>query len=260
MWVTAQPSIAAPKRIALVIGNGAYENLPHLRNTPKDAAFLSDALRKADFEVTTLVNSDLRTMRRAFLSFARAIQGDVGATFIFYAGHGLQVDGENYLMPIDANVSREDEVPLEGINANDFLRVLDGSSSTVNIVVLDACRNNPFPASIRSLSSGLAPVLAPRGTFIAYSTAPGAVAYDGGNDNSYFSAALGKYIVEPGLEIAQVFRRVRQSVIEETGDRQTPWESSSIVGEFFFIPAPLPTPQPPSPYLAAAERWKELSF
>ena len=145
-WV----SDAAAKRIALVVGNAAYQNLSPLRNTSNDAAAMAASLRQVGFEVTTLVDADLRSMKRAFLEFGRAMRGEVEATFIFYAGHGVQVGGENFLMPVDANVRSEDEVALEGINANDFLQVLNGSRGSVNIVVLDACRNNPFqPVSAR---------------------------------------------------------------------------------------------------------------
>lgn len=257
-WV----SHATAKRIALVVGNASYQHLPALRNTTNDADAIARSLEYANFEVTKLINADLISMKRAFLAFGRAMREDVDATFIFYAGHGVQVSGENYLMPVDANVSYEDEVAIEGINANDFLRVLNGSRGAVNIVVLDACRNNPFPTSLRGAAAGLAPVLAPRGTLIAYSTAPGSVAWDGGGENSDFTAALAETMRLPGLEIAQVFRKVRGRVLERTEGKQTPWESSSIIGEFFFISqaakAISPVEVEVSPYLAAATRWKEL--
>ncbi len=253
---------ASAKRIALVVGNGSYQHLPALRNTANDANAIARSLEYANFEVTKLIDADLISMKRAFLAFGRAMREDVEATFIFYAGHGVQVSGENYLMPVDANVSFEDEVAIEGVNANDFLRVLNGSRGAVNIVVLDACRNNPFPSSIRSAVAGLAPVLAPRGTLIAYSTAPGSVAWDGGGEHSDFTAALAETMRMPGLEIAQVFRKVRGRVLERTDGKQTPWESSSIIGEFYFVPpaatAIAPAEAGVSPYLAAATRWKEL--
>ena len=253
---------ASAKRIALVVGNGSYQHLPALRNTANDANAIARSLEYANFEVTKLIDADLISMKRAFLAFGRAMREDVEATFIFYAGHGVQVSGENYLMPVDANVSFEDEVAIEGVNANDFLRVLNGSRGAVNIVVLDACRNNPFPSSIRSATAGLAPVLAPRGTLIAYSTAPGSVAWDGGGEHSDFTAALAETMRMPGLEIAQVFRKVRGRVLERTDGKQTPWESSSIIGEFYFVPpaatAIAPAEAGVSPYLAAATRWKEL--
>ena len=259
-WLGLTPDAAA-KRIALVVGNAAYQNLSPLRNTSNDAAAMAASLRQVGFEVTTLLDADLRSMKRAFLEFGRAMRGEVEATFIFYAGHGVQVGGENFLMPVDANVRSEDEVALEGINANDFLQVLNGSRGSVNIVVLDACRNNPFPAGFRSTAAGLAPVLAPRGTFIGYSTAPGAVASDGAGSNSDYTAALAETIRLPGLEIAQVFRKVRERVLKVTGDQQTPWESSSIIGEFYFTPptmAASPTDAAMAPYLEAAAQWKEL--
>lgn len=257
-WV----SHASAKRIALVVGNASYQHLPALRNTTNDANAIARSLEYANFEVTKLLDADLISMKQAFLAFGRAMRGDVEATFIFYAGHGVQVDGENYLMPVDANVSYEDEVAIEGINANDFLRVLNGSRGAVNIVVLDACRNNPFPTSLRTAAAGLATVLAPRGTLIAYSTAPGSVASDGGGENSDYTAALAETMLMPGLEIAQVFRKVRGRVLEGTDGKQTPWESSSIIGEFYFIPQPAiaspPVEAAVSPYLEAATRWKEL--
>lgn len=244
------------KRIALVIGNANYQHFARLKNTGNDAELMSLALREVGFEVTMTIDADQRTLKRAFLEFSRAIRTDVEATFIFYAGHGVQVDGENYLMPVDANVTSEDEVPLEGINANDFLQVLRGSTGQVNVVVLDACRNNPFPSAVRSLNQGLAPVLAPRGTFIAYSTAPGTVAYDGASQNSEFAIALADAMRVPGLEISQVFRRVRQRVLDATLNEQTPWDSSSIVGDFYFKPAPQPSAaEPANLELQAAKQW-----
>ena len=233
---------AEARRIALVIGNSSYQHFSPLNNARNDAKLLSTSLTEVGFDVVTLIDGDQRSMKKAFLEFSRQVRTDVDATFVFYAGHGVQVDGENYLMPVEANAVSEDEVPIEGVNANDFLQVLKASKGLVNIVVLDACRDNPFPSGTRSLARGLAPVLAPTGTFIAYSTAPGAVAYDGGGQNSVFARALSDAMTEPGLEIGQVFRRVRQRVLEATNNKQTPWDSSSIVGDFYFRrPSPNPT-------------------
>jgi len=178
-------------------------------------------------------------MKRAMLSFGRSLRKNATTGLFYYAGHGVQVRGKNYLIPVNASISAEDEIDLEGIDVNDFLRVMNDSKSRVNIVVLDACRNNPFARSFRSSGGGgLAPVQAPKGTFIAYATAPGQVALDGENsENSPYTEALSRAISEPGLSLETVFKRTRSKVLEVTGEQQVPWETSSITGEFYFKPA-----------------------
>ncbi len=224
----------AGKRVALVIGNSAYENTASLKNPVNDANLMATSLEDAGFEVTKILDADFRTIKKAMLSFGRDLRDNPEAGLFYYAGHGVQVRGENYLIPVNARISDEDEVDLEAININSFLRVMNSSSSSINIVVLDACRNNPFARSFRSVSRGLAPVDAPKGTYIAYATAPGDVAADSRGRNSSYSTALAKAIKTRGLTIEQVFKQARRAVLEATSSRQVPWETSSITGNFYF--------------------------
>lgn len=224
-------------RIALVVGIGGYVNAPPLPNPPNDAALMADTLEAAGFEVTRLIDPDLDGLKRAMIEFGRKLRGgETEAGLFFYAGHGIQVKGENYLIPADASLESEDEIDLQAVNVNDFLSVMESSRSKVNIVILDACRDNPFASSSRGGPRGLAPVDAPKGTYIAYSTSPGSVALDGSGSNSPYTKALASAMLEPGLPIERVFKNARSQVLEATADRQLPWETSSITGEFFFVP------------------------
>jgi tetratricopeptide (TPR) repeat protein len=234
---TALP--ADERRVALVIGNSAYTNTTALPNPQNDARLIASSLRKVGFDVNLVIDAGQSEMKRAMLEFGRALRNDATTGLFYYAGHGVQVRGRNYLIPVNASITAEDEIDLEGIDVNDFLRVMNDSKSRVNIVVLDACRNNPFARAFRSAGSGgLAPVQAPRGTFIAYATAPGQVALDGENkDNSPYTEALSRAIAEPGLSLERVFKRTRAEVLKVTGEQQVPWETSSITGDFYFRPA-----------------------
>ena len=176
-WACLSAAASAGQRVALVVGNSDYANAPSLSNPKNDAALMRDTLAEAGFDVTTIIDADQRSLKQALLEFGRALRGDdVEAGLFYYAGHGVQVAGENYLVPVNAAITSEDEIELEAINVNSFLRVMNSSDARVNIVILDACRDNPFKAASRSMSRGLAPVDAPKGTYIAYATAPGAVA------------------------------------------------------------------------------------
>jgi len=243
-------SAHALSRVALVIGNSNYENIQSLANPENDARLMAETLKEAGFEVRELIDGDYREMKKELLEFGRVLRNtEVEVGLIYYAGHGVQVRGENYLIPVNATLADEDEVDLEGINVNDFLRVMNSSNSPVNIVVLDACRNNPFKGSFRSATRGLAPVDAPMGTLIAYATSPGQVALDGAADNSPYTAALSRAIVDSaGAPIESVFKQARRDVLLETGDKQVPWEVSSITGDFYFYPeadeAPASAPSP----------------
>lgn len=243
----ATPAFAG-QRIALVIGNSAYRNAPQLENPRNDAELMAGTLELAGFSVTRLIDADYRSLKRALVEFGRSLRGpDIEAGLFYYAGHGVQVRGENYLIPVNAAITSEDEVDLEAINVNDFLRVMNSSDAAVNIVILDACRDNPFKGSSRSMGRGLAPIDAPKGTYIAYATAPGEVALDGANGNSPYTRALTRAIAEPGLPIERVFKKARVAVLEETGQKQVPWEVSSITGEFFFRDANRPAAGQPAP-------------
>ncbi|MCO6184647.1 caspase family protein [Rhizobium sp. L1K21] len=226
----------AAARIALVVGNSDYKNTSQLTNPKNDAALMAGTLEQSGFAVTKLIDADYRTMKKALLDFGRQMRDEeTEASLFYYAGHGVQIKGENYLVPVDATITSEDEVDLETINVNSFLQVMNSSQSRINIVILDACRNNPFARSFRAVSRGLAPVQAPKGTWIAYATAPGDVASDGSGGNSPYTLSLTQAINEgAGEPIETVFKRARQRVLQLTEEEQVPWETSSITGDFYF--------------------------
>ncbi len=226
---------AAAKRVALVIGNSNYEHVNDLANPANDASLIEKALTETGFEVIRFNDLDQRGMKRAMVEFGRKLQTGVEASMFYYAGHGIEVDGRNYLIPVDSNSQNKSEVDLDNVEVNDFLALMEGSGVPLNIVVLDACRNNPF-RSMRATGGGLAPVRAPSGTYVAYATAPGSVAADGGGANSPFTAALAESILQPGLSLEAVFKRTRGAVRDLTGGEQTPFDSSAITGEFYFKP------------------------
>ncbi len=225
----------AGKRIALIVGNSTYENAPNLKNPINDAKLMAETLAEAGFEVTSVLDADYRKLKGAMLKFGAKLRESPDAGLFYYAGHGVQVRGENYLIPVDAKINDEDDIDLEAIKVNDFLRTMNSSNSNINIVVLDACRNNPFARSFRSVSRGLAPVDAPKGTYVAYATAPGDVAQDGTGNNSPYTVALASAIKQRGVTIEKVFKTARKSVLKETNSTQVPWETSSITGDFYFF-------------------------
>jgi carboxyl-terminal processing protease len=233
------PAHAEP-RVALIIGNADYgKEMGQLANPVNDAALMMKALTKAGFDIIAVTDADQKAMKRAISDFGKrltAAGSDVTALF-YYSGHGLQVAGENYLIPVNAHITAEADVDLEAISADTVLKQMQFADARVNIIILDACRNNPLPRGFRSAQMGLARMEAPRGSFVAYSTAPGEVASDGAGQNSPYTAALAAAITTPGAPIEEAFRDVRGSVLQETGNTQTPWESSSLTAPFFFMPA-----------------------
>jgi TPR repeat protein len=231
----ASTSAMAEGRIALVIGNGKYARDP-LPNPPRDAALIADTLRRVGFNVIEVIDADRQAMRNALISFSRKLAEADSIGLFYYAGHGVQVSGDNYLLPIDVDIRTEAEVLLQGINLNEILATLRPTSNRLAVAVLDACRNNPFVGLTRGLSRGLAPVTAPAGTLIAFSTAPGEVALDGDGQNSPYTAAIARAIPVPGLAIEEVFKRARQDVMSATANAQVPWEHSSLTGRFVFVP------------------------
>jgi len=244
----AQAQAAAPpqtvERAALVIGNGAYADSP-LRNPVNDARDMARALGELGFTVILRENATKQEMERAIADFGALLSPGAVALF-YYAGHGMQVGGRNYLIPVDARIAAERTVRLEAIDVDLVLDQVTAGGSDVNLVILDACRNNPFERRFRGQDGGLAQINAPKGTLIAYATAPGRVAADGEGGNGVYTAKLVDAIRTPGLPVEEVFKRVRAEVSRETGDAQVPWEASSLVGNFYFIGPTTVVVQPPA--------------
>jgi hypothetical protein len=236
----AQTGTVAPSgpRLALVVGNGAYAGMTRLRNPERDATLVATSLRKAGFDVELVTDVDQKSLKRAIARFGeRLTRAGSGTTGLFYyAGHGLQVDGANYLIPVDAAITRRADVDLEGVSAETVLRQLADAKVQTGVVVLDACRTVPtYADEARAITLGLARMDAGNGMFIAYSTAPGQVAADGAAGNSPFSEALAALMLRPGQPIEVVFRDVRRQVIQKTGGAQVPWDASSLTSDFAFV-------------------------
>jgi hypothetical protein len=225
---------AADKRVALVIGNAKYPSAP-LKNPVNDARDMAAALRKLGFEVIERTDASQKEMNRAIAQFGGKLTADSVALF-YYAGHGMQVRGKNYLIPVDAQIDSEASVRVEAVDVDGILDQL--YASPLNIVILDACRNNPFERRFRGGAGGLAQMEAPKGTLIAYATAPGKTAVDGAGRNGIYTLELLKLMQAPGLPIEQVFKRARANVARATADNQIPWEASSLTGDFYFIAEP----------------------
>lgn len=220
------------RRVALVIGNSSYKSSP-LRNPMNDANDIASVLRQKNFRVNLLNNANKKQMINAVRSFGSEIKrGGVG--LFYFAGHGMQVEGSNYLIPIGANIQAEHEVSLEAVNVNRILGYMNSAENRLNILILDACRDNPFARSFRSSLSGLAQLDAPVGTLIAYATSPGKTAADGYGRNSIYTKYLLRMIKNSNLEIGHIFRKIRSAVRKETNGKQIPWEATSLEGTFFF--------------------------
>jgi uncharacterized caspase-like protein len=262
----------ADKRVALVIGNSAYKNVAALENPRNDAKLVADTLRGLGFVLVgggAQPDLDKRALDRAVQDFGRQLSdADVG--LFYYAGHGLQVGGENYLVPVDANPSREVDVDFQMLDTNLLLRQMQAAGTRLNIVILDACRNNPFVGRalsvarardpentrLRGAASGLAEMPVADGTLISFSTQPGSVAQDGAGANSPYAKALAETIRKPGLSVLDAFNQVGLQVKSATKGAQRPWVSYSSIVNFFFIAAPAAAPPAASaaPAVDAAER------
>jgi uncharacterized caspase-like protein len=245
----------ADKRVALVVGNSAYRNVGRLDNPANDAKLLSETLRALGFTLVgggAQLDLDKAAFDRTVQAFGAQLAGaDVG--LFYYAGHGVQVRGENYLIPVDANPTKEADVDFQMLDTNLVLRQMEGAGTRLNIVILDACRNNPFGGRslavgrardaesdrMRDTGGGLAQMQAPEGTLISFATQPGSVAQDGASGNSPYARALADTIRKPGLGIFDAFNQIGLQVKRATGGAQQPWVSSSpIDGSFYFVPPP----------------------
>ncbi len=229
-----KPAAANETRVALVIGNSNYKSAP-LKNPVNDAKAIADKLQGLGFKVTLKLDQDQKSMAEAIRVFGNQLKAG-GAGLFYYAGHGMQVKGRNFLIPVDADIQNEDEVPYRSVDANEVLSKMETAKNRLNLMILDACRNNPFSRKFRSSSQGLAQMDAPSGTLVAFATAPGSVASDGTGKNGLYTQHLLANLGQPGLPVEQLFKRVRVGVMKDTRNAQVPWESSSLVGDFYFKP------------------------
>lgn len=231
---------SAEKRVALVIGNGSYQKIRKLANPYNDATAIAVTLKRLGFEVIEGVDLDKSDLEKRIREFKKSVQGADVAAF-FYAGHGVQIAGQNYLIPTDAAVSEMNDVDFETIPFRYVFQPMEFAAK-VRIVFLDACRDNPFegksdgPAASRSIAvdGGLAPIHSVTGSFVAYAAAPGEVAQDGAGAHSPFTTALLRNIELPGIDLSDLMMNVRREVIEATNSKQVPWDNSSLTQHFFF--------------------------
>lgn len=226
------PSVAEEPRHALVIGNSKYKTSP-LSNPGNDARAMAEVLEKLGFNVVKLEDSSLEQMQKSVREFGERLKNG-GVGMFYYAGHGVQIKGNNYLVPTSSDITSEDEVQSRAYNVNEILEKMESARNRLNLVVLDACRNNPFARSFRSSASGLAQMDAPSGTLVAFSTAPGKVASDGSGKNGLYTEHLLRALNQPALRVEDVFKQVRVGVMQDTNNMQMPWENTSLTGDFYF--------------------------
>ncbi len=224
------------KKIALVLGNANYPSSP-LRNPVNDAETMSNELENIGFSVKKYTDCDYKTMKKAITEFSETLGQDKNSVGLFYyAGHGIQIKGENYLVPIDAQIQKEADISIYAVDINGLLKNLEVASNSMNIIILDACRNNPFVTNFRgSVGNGLASMNAPLGTIVAFATSPGSVAVDGSGQNGLFTQELVKAMKVKGLRIEDVFKKVTTQVAKLSNKQQIPWQNSSLgEGDFYF--------------------------
>ncbi|MEZ5785783.1 MAG: caspase family protein [Xanthobacteraceae bacterium] len=256
----ANAAFAEP-RMALIIGNAAYADAP-LNNPTNDASLMAQALRRAGFEVTVRTDANQRAIREAVRSFGEALKRERGVGFFYFSGHGVQVDGENYLVPVGEDIENEDDLRRRAVTAAEAVDVMAAANPKLNIVVLDACRNNPLPTGG---TRGLSRIDSSANLFVSFATSPGAVALDGEGRNSPYTKHLAASLTVANLNLEETFKRTLKGVYQETRGEQTPWISSSFFGDFVFRPAttaatasPATTSKPattPTPSATTASLW-----
>jgi uncharacterized caspase-like protein len=257
--VQDQGSKTKTGRLALVIGNADYPTAP-LRNPVNDANAMARKLKELGFTVTLLTNAGFHPMGGAMIDFGERLKKAGGVGFFYYAGHGLQVKGKNYLVPTDAQLEEEDKVRIEALDVDLIAEEMLDANNGLNLIVLDACRNNPFERRFRGGSRGLAAIDAAQGTLIAYATSPGSLAADGEGANGIYTEALLQALSEPGLKVEEMFKRVRIAVADRTHNAQMPWESSSLMGDFIFNPKGADATQPAFDPAGLEARQAEIAF
>lgn len=249
----------ANSRFALVFGNSNYETVESLDNPRNDASLMDEALKSVGFTTVVALDASRNEMVAAISKFVDLLDAE-SEVFIYYAGHGVQLDGQNYLIPVDVAIKKSADLPFVSLSLQTVINQVARISPSISIIVLDACRDNPFEGDGDSASAGLAKATGSVGTYIAFATAPGEIAYDGEGENSPFTNALAEYLSKPGLPIEQVFKRVRETVVDVTGGRQIPWDHSSLINEFFFERLLVEAPAVASEIQTDANDWKAATI
>ncbi|WP_247561181.1 caspase family protein [Bradyrhizobium sp. 138] len=266
MWLAAGCACAATEarkpvadsapRLALVIGNARYAKLGTLANPGRDAHLMADRLRQTGFEVTSVADRDLKSLSQDVEEFALKVKarGPAAVAVLYYAGHGVESDGVNYIVPVNADIKRRADIGPQSLSVKRVADRLSGAGNALNILIVDACRDNPFPSGVAGSETlgGLVPMGAVYGVFIASATGSGKVALDGEDGHSPYTKALADAMTVPGERLEDVFKSVRRQVRLSTGEQQIPWESTSLELDFFFVPPP-PPPSQAAQLLAAAK-------
>jgi hypothetical protein len=257
-FAAGEPRKTVPKaapRLALVIGNANYVKLGRLNNPSRDARLIAEKLRQLGFEVTETADRDLKGMSGDVDDFAGMIKerGPETVSLLYYAGHGLESDSINYLVPVNADIKRRSDVATRSLSVKRIAERLSAAGNQLNILIIDACRDNPFPETAApAVTLGLVPMGAVYGVFIASSTGSGKIAFDGDDGHSPYTKALAEAIAMPGEKLEDVFKSVRRQVRLATSEQQIPWESTSLELDFYFVP-PAPAPSPSVQLFAAAK-------
>ena len=227
--------LRAPK-LALVVGNASYRAVPGLRNPGNDARAIAQALRESGFEVTLVQDAARGAMLEAIDAYAKALAARKGVGLFYFAGHGLQLQWRNYLLPVDAKVASAADVPAQCVDISGLMGGVRSAANPMNVIILDACRDNPFAGDVRAEQKGLSQMDAPTGTLLAYATAPGNTADDGTGANGLYTENLLREMRVRDAKIEDVFKRVRLGVRRASSGRQIPWESTSLEEDFYFVP------------------------
>jgi len=253
-WVWAQQSDGALKllkapKVALVVGNGKYKDAPELKNAPNDAKAIGETLKAAGFEVTLKLDTGREDLIGAIREYVHAMESRKCVGLFYFAGHGLQLAWRNYLLPVDGSIDKIDDVPKQSVDTARLMEGLTKAANPMNVIILDACRENPF-GSLKGVDhKGLSQMDAPSTTLLAYATSPGNVASDGEGANGLYTENLLREMRIPAAKIEDVFKRVRLGVRKKSGGAQIPWESTSLEEDFYFLP-----PKELKPSEADAER------
>ncbi|GJL61946.1 MAG: hypothetical protein NPIRA04_06000 [Nitrospirales bacterium] len=234
------PALAQDSRIALVIGNGSYKP-SQLSDPPNDAELMAERLKALNFTVTLKKNLTQNKLKQLIRDFGKTLKKNKDAVGLFYySGHGMQVDGRNYMIPIGASIDDESDVSIEGVEINDVLTRMTFAGNNMNFIILDACRDNPFEKSFKGAAKGLARMATPQGSLVAFATEPHKVARQGKGSYSLFTEALAQELLNPAVEVEKMLKNVRVEVHRITKGKQLPTTENKLLGDFFFNPAPIP--------------------